>query len=204
MGEKKKTKTWDELKNFLKKSFGGEKPENDDDPVEPDSDLTDGDGDSEEFTDATEVLNKAIEKIEALEGTIEVMAKSLVATLEKLEQSEVMQKSMGQGILALMERTEEVIASPSPRKGAVTQLETMLAKSNAGGTDGGSFSGRDIRRFTESTVEKTKNLLTKAVSDGEIDLITAGKFETQMNKSCNHGFNAFTKDFVDFLQKHVK
>jgi hypothetical protein len=198
---RKAGQTWDEIRNFLSKSFGGGKPENDDVPDEIGGEPTDN---GEGFVDATDALNKAIEKIEALEGTIEIMAKSLVATLEKLEQSEVMQKSMGQGILALMERTEEVIASPSPRKGAVTQLETMLAKSNAGGTDGGSFTGRGIRRFTESTVEKTKNLLTKAVSDGEIDLITAGKFETQMNKSCNQGFNAFSDDFVEFLQKHVK
>ncbi len=114
-----------------------------------------------------------------------------------------MQKSLGQGIIAIMDRTEDVLASPAPRKTAVTQLEAAMAKAmnGKGATPSGNVGG--LKPFTRQTLDMVKDILTKAVSDGEIDILTCGRFETQMNKSIGKASFAFSDDFVAFLQKHT-
>ena len=118
-----------------------------------------------------------------------------------------MQKSIGEGILAIMDRTEEVIASPAPRKGAVTQLEAAMAKAlgngGAAGAPGGGTVGGGLKPFTPATFDMAKDILTKAVSDGEIDVVTCSGYETQINKSMGKAAYTFTPDFVAFMRKKL-
>ena len=201
-----KVRGWDKIKAALEKGAKGKKTEDEEEPVDLDSSTTneDDDDDDDEYEDAAPIIKALTEKIDALQTVIETMAHAQAATLERLEQSDSMQKSLGQGILAIMDRTEAVLASPAPRRAAVTQLEAALAKSLAGGgAAGGNGTGARLRPFTPETIDRTMDILTKAVSDGEIDVITCGKFETQMNKSLGKSSFPFTDEFVAFMQKKL-
>jgi hypothetical protein len=193
-----KSSFWDKIKADLKKSISGKKPEDDDEPSQTDLNLDDED-DEDEYEDAGPIVKALTEKVGELQTTIETMAKAQAVMLERFEQSEGMQKSLGEGILAIMDRTEEVLASPSPRRGAVTRLEAAMAKAQGGGESGGGV----LRPFTSATIDKTKDILIKAVSDGEIDALTCGRYETQMNKSFGKAVYPFTPDFVAFMQKKL-
>jgi hypothetical protein len=199
---------WGKIKETLTKSTAG-KPKDDAEPTdEPSDEPGTDDGDGEEYEDASKVVKALTDKIESLEETIEVMAKAQTSLLDMIGEINTLQKSIGQGVVAIMDRTEEVLASPAPRKGAVSQLETALAKSMAGGGGaasggGGTTEGRRLKPFTQKTIDMTKDILTKAVSDGEIDITTCGKYETQMNKSVGKANFAFTDDFVEFIKKHT-
>ena len=200
---KEKESAWEKIKRNLSKSLAG-KPDDDDDPDSTTSDdpTNDDDDNDDEYEDAAPVIKALTDKIVNLEETIEVMAKAQTALLDKFEETASMQKSLGQGILALMDRTEEVIASPAPRKGAVTGLEAALAKSQAGGNGAGGVSG-GLKPFTAKTFDITKDILNKAVSDGEIDIPTCARYETHINKSIGKAVYAFPEDFVAFMKKHV-
>jgi hypothetical protein len=204
---------WDKIKEDLRKSISGKKPEDEDDPNKDaggDGSADDGDGDDEEYEDAGPIIKALSEKVDGLQETIETMVKAQTVMLERFEASESMQKSLGEGILAIMDRTEEVIASPAPRKGAITQLEAAMVKAMGGaaaaggGSDsGGAVAGGGLKPFTTAAIDKAKDILTKAVSDGEIDVFTCGKFETQMNKSVGKISYPFTSDFVEFMRKKL-
>jgi hypothetical protein len=207
-----KNSFWDKIKEDLRKSISGKRPEDDDDPLKDGAgggSEGDDDGDGDEYEDAAPIVKALVEKIGEIQTTIETMAKAQVAMLDRLGKSENMQKSLGEGIIAIMERTEEVLASPAPRKGAVTQLEAAMAKALGGGAAGGSpasdgtVAGRGLKPFTPTTIDMAKDILTKAVSDGEIDIFTCGKYETQMNKSVGKTAYPFTPDFVAFMQKKL-
>jgi hypothetical protein len=199
---------WDKIKNDLKKSISGKKPEDDEEPAAQD-DGGSTDDDDGEYEDATEVVKALTEKVGELQTTIETMAKAQAIMLERFEKSETMQKSLGEGILAIMDRTEEVLASPAPRKGAVSRLEAAMAKAlGGGGADGlagggGAAGGGVLKPFTQTTIDMAKDILTKAVSDGEIDVFTCGRYETQMNKSVGKAAYPFTADFVAFMKKKL-
>jgi hypothetical protein len=203
----KGTSFWDKIKADLKKSMSGKEPLKDDE--DPDLLKTDdpekNDGDEEDYEDAGPVIKALADKVGELIDSLETMAKAETAILERFENSENMQKSLGQGILALMDRTEEFLASPSPRKGAVTQLEAALAKAQGGATAAAPSAGTGggLKPFTNNTIDMAKDILTKAVSDGEIDIFTCGKWETQMNKSVGKVAFPFTPDFVAFMQKKL-
>jgi hypothetical protein len=200
--------TWDRIKDGLKKSISGKKTEDDEDPDLLNTDGGSGDdddGDDDEYEDAAPVVKALSDKVGELQKTIEVMAKAQTVILERLDKSAVLQKSIGEGIIAVMDRTDEVLASPAPRKGAVTQREAAMAKAMggaAGSSDGGTVGG-NMKPFTGKTIDMTKDILTKAVSDGEIDVLTCGRWETQMNKSVGKVAFPFTPDFVAFMQKKL-
>ena len=82
-----------------------------------------------------------------------------------------------------------------------------MAKALGGGAAGGSMSGGvatgGLKPFTTATIDKAKDILTKAVSDGELDVLTCGRYETQMNKSVGKAAYPFTPDFVAFMQKKL-
>jgi hypothetical protein len=201
-----KSSVWDKIKAELKESVSGKKAEDD---AELDENLyLDDDDDDGEYEDAGPIVKALSEKVGELQTTIETMAKAQTIILDRLEKTGNMQKSLGEGILAIMDRTEEVLASPTPRRGAVSQLETAMAKALGGGAAGGSTGGVGttggcLRPFTTATIDKAKDILTKAVSDGELDVITCGRYETQMNKSVGRAADPFTDDFVAFMQKKL-
>lgn len=207
MAEKAGT-TWDGIKNTLRKALGNEKPKDDEVPAGADGEPT-NDDDEDEYEDATELVKSLTDKIEGLEGAVNAMAKATAAILDKMEESETLQKSLGQGIVALMDRTEQVIASPAPRKGAVTQLEAnvsaLMAKALGGGTASSSGSGTagSMKPFTQERMDKAKDILTKAVSDGEIDIRECAKWETHMNKSMGMTAYEFPEEFAAFMKKKL-
>jgi hypothetical protein len=212
-----KSSMWDAIKTNLRKSIGGKKPEDEDDPNKDGAGSggegsDDGDdGDDGEYEDVGPVIKALTEKVVDLQTAIETMAEAQAVMLEQFEKSETMQKSLGEGILAIMDRTEEVLASPAPRKGAVTQLEAAMKKAMGGGavggyvggSDGGGEAGSGLRPFTPKTFDMAKDILTKAVSNGEIDIATCSGYETQINKSMGKAAYPFTSDFVAFMRKKL-
>jgi hypothetical protein len=199
-----KSSFWDKIKDDLRKSIGGKKPKQVSEPEDGDLEDEEEEEDEEEYEDAGPVLKALAEKVGGLQAGMETMAKAQAQalTLERLEQSEHMQKSLGEGVLALMGRTEEALASPAPRRGAVTQLEAAMAKALGSGA-GGSPAGATLRPFTQATIDRAKGILLKAVGDGELDAHTCGRFETQMNKLVGKAAYPFTPDFVAFMHKKV-
>jgi len=212
-----KRSAWDEIKAGLKKSFGGEKPKDEGGAGDPDPNQGGGsgndddgdDGDGDEFEDAGPLVKALTEKVDELQNTVEMMVKSQSLILEQFEKSATMQKSLGEGMLALMDRTEEVIASPTPRKSATTQLEAMMAKALGGGgaapgvAGGGGATGGGLKPFTKDRIDRMQGILIKAVSDGELDIHTCGKYETHMNKSVGRASYPFPDDMVEFLRKKI-
>jgi hypothetical protein len=205
---------WDKIKADLIKSISGKKPEDEKEPPDQgdggstDDDDDDDDGDDDDYEDATKVVKALTEKLGELSETVETMAKAQALMLERFEETASMQKSLGEGILAIMERTEEVIASPAPRKGAVTQLEAALTKALGGGgtvaaPGGGGAASSGLKPFTPATFDMAKDILTKAVGDGEIDVVTCSGYETQINKSMGRASYPFTQDFVAFMRKKL-
>ncbi|MDR1351672.1 MAG: hypothetical protein LBK05_00190 [Treponema sp.] len=204
-----KSSFWDRIKSDLRKSTSGKKPENDPDPDEnlgQDGD-DDDDDDDDDYENAGPIIKALTEKVGEIQTVMEKMAEAQTILLDRFEKSESMQKSLGEGILAVMERTEQVIASPAPRKGAVTQLEAAMAKALGGGAagaaDGGGAAVGGLRPFTPATFDIAKDILTKAVSDGEIDVTTCSGYETQINKSMGRASYPFTSDFVAFMRKKL-
>jgi hypothetical protein len=200
-----KVSFWDKIKADLRKSASGKKPEDDPDPKE-NPDQGGDDGEEDEYEEVGPVIKALSDKIGELETTIETMAKASALMLERFEETASMQKSIGEGIIAIMERTEEVLASPAPRKGAVTQLEAAIAKAlgNGGAAAGsGGTAGGGLKPFTPATFDVAKDILTKAVSDGEIDVVTCSGYETQINKSMGRAAYPFTPDFVAFMRKKL-
>jgi hypothetical protein len=204
-----KSSFWDKIKEDLRKSTSGKKPENDEEPKDKpegsNNDDVDDEDETEGYEDAGPLVKALSEKVDELQTVIETMAKAQAVMLERFKDSETLQKSIGEGILAVMDRTEEVLASPTPRKGAVTQLEAAMAKAQGGGAaDAGTpASCGGLKPFTAATFDKAKDILTKAVSDGEIDVFTCGRFETQINKSMGKVSFPFTADFVEFMRKKL-
>jgi hypothetical protein len=198
---------WDKIKEDLRKSISGKKPEDDKEPpAQGEGDSADGDDDDDDYEDAAPIVKALSEKVGQLETTIETMAKAQALMLERFEETSSMQKSIGEGILAIMDRTEEVLASPAPRKGAVTQLEAAMAKALGSGgtaTGGGGTVGGGLKPFTPATFDMAKDILTKAVSNGEIDVVTCSGYETQINKSMGRAAYPFTPDFVAFMRKKL-
>ena len=197
-----KSSFWDRIKNDLRKSVSGKKPEDEDDPLDEEEGGS-GSEDDGEYEDAGPLVKALTDKIGELQTVIGTMAEAEAVMLERFEKTESMQKSLGEGILAIMDRTEEVIASPAPRRGAVTQLEAAMAKAMGGGAAGGEMAGGGLKPFTPSSIDRAKDILCKAVSDGEIDVFTCGRYETQMNKSVGRAAYPFTDDFVAFMRKKL-
>jgi hypothetical protein len=204
-----KNSLWEKIKDELKKSISGKKPDDDDQNGQGDAGGDDGNGsDDDDFVEAEQIIKALTEKMDDFQTTIETMANAQALMLERFEKSEAMQKSLGEGIIAIMERTEEVLASPAPRKGAVTQLEAAMAKAMGGGATGGSSAeggsaAGGLKPFTPATFDIAKDILTKAVKDGEINVITCSGYETQINKSMGRAAYPFTPDFVAFMRKKL-
>jgi hypothetical protein len=193
MAEKAKT-VWEMLEEkVLGKS--NTKAKNDEEP-DTTSETPTNEPDDDDFVEATDVVKALTEKVGELVDGMEVMAKSLTALLENQEKADVMQKSLGEGILAVLDQTEKVLASPTPRKGAVTSLETALAKSAGAATP-------RHRQFKESDLPETREILTKAVAAGKITTLESSMAETQINKSIRNAMFQVDPKFISLLSEKV-
>lgn len=211
-----KSNFWNEMKEKLEKSFGkapetepkkNEEAKNQEDVEEIVTLEEDGNASSEEndamkkAMDATPVLEAFQEQLNAMQSSIEVLAKSTQGILEKLEKSEETQDLLGKSLLATVQELDKVGNTPIPRGGAVNALQAMMAK---GGKAGVLETGLvRHKQFTSAEKDEAMDVLLKAVEAGEITAIECGKFETQINKSMRDPNFQLDQDKIRFLQKKL-
>jgi hypothetical protein len=189
-----KGKLWDEVMGRMEKAFG--KKDHDKGSAvetgneEPGTEEEEA-GEEGEIEDATPVVKELAKSLGELTETIETMAKAQTALLEQ-------QQAMGDGMLAIMRRTEEIAQTPAPRKGAVTALEASMAKAGLGGAAAGTSTGRYVR-FTQADMDEAKDILSKAVSEGKLTLFEVTRAEGQLNKAMYNPMSPIDPKFVNIL-----
>jgi hypothetical protein len=196
---------WEEITGRLRKALG--KSGEDEGEVDPDKLEQEGDGDDkEDFEDAGPVLKALAEHIEKLEETNEVIAKSIAALSEQNARSELIQKSVGEGMLAIMEAQKQLAASPAPRRSAVSALDAMLKGGFGGGTAMPGTGGvvRRHQRFTHADLDEAKDILCKAVAAKTLTVLEATQAETQINKSILNPAFQIDERFVKILRDGAK
>jgi hypothetical protein len=157
-------------------------------------------GDEEELVDAGEVIKALTDRVEALAQGQEELAKAIRELAEMNKNDAEFKKSIGEGLIALMENTEKIAGSPAPRRGATNLNEAGIQKGNLG-NEGGSL--RRHRRLTKNDRDELAPVITKAVEAGELDIIDAGKLETQINKSINDPNFQIEPRLLAFLEKKL-
>jgi hypothetical protein len=202
---------WDEIVGAtgrLKKALGGAGDDYVDvDKIEQGADDDDDDDDGKEkVEDATPVLKALAEHIEKLEETNEVIAKSLSALVEQNTRNAVIQKSIGESMLAVMEWQKQFTASPTPRRSAVSALDAMLKGGFGGGTAMPSAGGgvRRHQQFTRADLDDAKDILCKAVAAKTLTVLEATQAETQINKSILNPAYQIDERFVKILREGAK
>jgi hypothetical protein len=207
---------WDEIAGAagrLRKALGGSSDsEVDPDKLEQELDKEEGDEEGaddgkEEPMDATPVLKALAEHIEKLEETNEVIAKSLAALVEQNTQNAVIQKSIGEGMLAIMEGQKQFSESPAPRRSAVSALDAMLKGGFGGGgaaMPGMSGGVRRHQQFTRADLDDAKDILCKAVAAKTLTVLEATQAETQINKSIMNPAYQIDERFVKILREGAK
>jgi len=190
------------LIDSIRKSMGGtvSKGGKTDDPnyEEEDVNTEGGDeqhGDDEELIDAEEVIKALADKVEELEDGQKEILKALKTLTDQSAKDAEFKKSMGEGMIALMEQYGEIAKQPMPRRGVGGIAGTGIAKGNVGS---GTVSKH--RQFTVSDQNQLKGILTKAVADGELSLHDCGKLETQINKSIRDPAFQIAPEYADFLR----
>jgi hypothetical protein len=214
-----KSNLWETAAERLSKALGKKKSKEDDvDPDEldqetDDDDDDDDDGDDEEgYEDAAPVLKAMSEKITKLETSNEVMQEALASLVEQSTRSESLQKAIGESLYAVMERTEQIAASPAPRKAAISSLEALQAAMAKGGFGGGAPSvagstGAGVVRnglFTSSDMDEAKDILSKAVSEGKLTLQEVARAEGQLNKAMQSASTPIDQKFINILRGSAK
>jgi hypothetical protein len=213
---------WDEVAGRLRKALG----KSGDDDVDPDKleqgaggdEGGDGGGEkdedtatvskalSDQFEDATPVMKALAEHIEKLEETTDVLAKSLAALAEQNTQNAEIQKSIGEGMLAIMEGQKQFAASAAPRRSAVSALDAMLKGGFGGGSaiPGAGGGARRHQQFTHADLDDAKDILCKAVSTKTLTVLEATQAETQINKSILNPAYQIDERFVKILREGAK
>jgi hypothetical protein len=202
---------WDEITGAagrLRKALGGAGDDGvDPDKLEQEAGNEEGAGGGEEEpVDATPVLKALAEHIEKLEESNEVIAKSLSALVEQNTQNAVIQKSIGEGMLAIMEGQKQFAASPAPRRSAVSALDAMLKGGFGGGTamTGAAGGARRHQQFTRADLDDAKDILCKAVAAKTLTVLEATQAETQINKSILNPAYQIDERFVKILREGAK
>jgi hypothetical protein len=189
-----KSNLWGNVVDRLRKAIGGKPDDDDVDPDNLDQKNEEGEVEDDDVEDATPVLKALAENIEKLGENQNVIAESLAALLDQSTQNATLQKSIGESLLAVMERTEQIAGSPAPRKSALTALEAaMMKKSGLGG------GGKRHRQFTPADLDEAKDILCKAVADKKLTILESGKAETQINKSILNPAFQIDQKFLSIL-----
>lgn len=209
----KKSSAWESITENLRKALG-KKPEDETDSNEPKKEDGDGDSnnsDNDDVVDASPILKSLAEHIEKLEETTEIMAKALTSLTEQSACNVSMQKSIGESLLAVMERTEQIAASPAPRKGAVSALEAAMAMSKAGlggmiqQPSGGVTNGKvRLNGFTVADFDEAKDILSKARGEGKLTLLEVTRAESQLNKAIGNPAALIDQKFADILRNKAQ
>lgn len=217
-----KATLWEQLKERMEKSFGG----NGKDPDGSDN-TRPGDGGQENLEpndadpqnggngdQAEPLLNKAMDagpalevmatEIEGLKSSVETLAKSVSSLLNYAEKSETQQEMLGKSMLAVMNSVETFGNMPVPRGAAVTALENRLAKGGRASVPGvGTAPIVRHKQFTQATKNEAIEILLKEASVGNISAIELGKAETQINKSLRDPNFQIDQKYIALLQKSV-
>jgi hypothetical protein len=195
-------KRWNEIVEDLRKSLGSpkkdegkseEKKAEDERKADEQGGREDNE-DEEEVEDATPVLKALAEHIQQLETSHESMAKALASLAEQSGQTALLQKSIGESLLAVMERTEQIAGTPEPRRGTVSALSAAMAK--GGGSAG---AAPRHRQFTPADWNEVRETLCKAVADKRLTLHESAMAETQINKSIQNPAFQIDPKFLSIL-----
>jgi hypothetical protein len=126
--------------------------------------------------------------------------------VEQNAQDAVFQKSLGEGVLAIMEAQKQFGASPAPRRSAVSALDAMLKGSFGGGaaTPGMAAVARRHQQFTHADLDDAKDILGKAVTAKTLSVLEATVAETQINKSILNPTYQIDERFVKILREGAK
>jgi hypothetical protein len=181
---------FDSIVSRLKKSAGGGQP-----PEAQDTDETDDDAqDEEDIVDATEVIKSLTDEAAALRDGQEKMLKSLAALTERQARDVEFKKSLGEGMIALMQGQEAFVKSPQPRKGVDGFDLAGLAK---GGGGGAGISRH--RQLTASDLLEAREVLGKALREQRITLPEFSKAEAQINESIRNPAFQIDPKFLSIL-----
>jgi hypothetical protein len=178
------------IENIKKAMNGSGKSGDGDDNHESNHQEIDGGG-NEETINAELVIKALADKIEELEGVQEKV-------LNELESLTEFNKSLGKGMIAIMEHHDTISQTPLPTKGIRSGFDAVLNKGNA--------SGKMIRRHKQFTVDmknKVTDILVKSVAAGELDIFDSGKIETQINKSIMNPAFQLDQEYQEFLAKKL-
>ncbi|GHU65041.1 hypothetical protein FACS189447_03270 [Spirochaetia bacterium] len=211
----KKGNLFAELIDNIRKSMGGEKPvkkakgAEDDPDLDDDEDLDDeggtGDDDDEggdeELVDAGEVIKALTGEVESLKKGQAKLAKSIDKLLEQSVADAEFKKSIGEGLVGLMEINAEIAKIPIPRKGAQNLTETGIQKGNVGG--GAAGTARKHRQFNPQDKDQIMDIVSKAVKEEELDLHDVSRLESQINKSIRDPNFQIDSKYVSFLERKL-
>jgi hypothetical protein len=152
------------------------------------------------------VLKALAGHIEKLEESNEVIAKSLAALVGQNTQNAVLQKSIGESMLAVIEAQKQFAASPAPRRSAVSALDAMLKGGFGGGTamPGAGGGTRRHQQFTRADLDDSKDIMIKAVSSGAMSMRDQVLCEMQINKSIMNPAYQIDERFVKILRDGAK
>jgi hypothetical protein len=166
--------------------------------LEPDENREgDEEGGEEELVEASEVIKALTDQVEALAQGQEELTKAIQELVEMNKNDADFKKSIGEGLIALMENTDKIAASPAPRRGATSLNEAGIQKGNLGGAL------RRHRQLTKNDRDELTPIITKAVENNELTYIDAGKLETQINKSISDPNFQIEPRLLAFLEKKM-
>ena len=184
----------------IKKSMGGGKggkPNSDDVEDQNEGKEYDNDDgeDDDEFIDAGEVIKALTSEVEALKEGQKEIVKSLKALSDNAAHDAEFRKSIGEGMIALIEANAN---TPLPRRGVGGIDAAGLQKGGVGGKGGHPI--RTHRQLTAQDRDELLPILTKAVADKELDIVDCGKLETQINKSIRDPDFQIEPKFLSWLE----
>lgn len=196
---------FDTLIGNIKKSMSGigiEKGNVQDEPEkEPDEGEEGNEGEEgEELVDAGEVIKALTDQVEALAQGQEQLIKSIQELVDMNKKDADFKKSLGEGVIAVLEGVEKISASPGPRRGVTSLNEAGIQKGNLGN---GGAALRRHRQLTKNDRDELTPIIIKAVEENELTNIDAGKLETQINKSIMDPNFQIEPKLLVFLEKKL-
>jgi hypothetical protein len=180
----------------IQKSMGGKKKSE----KKPDLDEgQDGGSDGDEDEEEDEDLVDATEVIKSLADNVEDLTAAVKKLVEHNEQDAEFKKSMGDGMIGLLNGFEQIAGTPLPRKGANALDAAAMNKGGLGGN--ASSTAIRHRRFTPQDKDDAMEILSKAVANKELDILECGKIESQINKSIRDPNFQLDQKYISFLAK---
>ena len=190
-----KGKLFDDIVSRITKSMGGGKKPKSQEAESETEEEEEEENEGEEVVEATEVIKALTDQVEALKTGQEELLKAIAKLAEQSAQDAEFKKSMGEGMIALMQGYAAIAKTPLPRKG-VGALDA--AGMNKGGFPGAAGTPRH-RQFTAADLDEVKDALCKAVANKQLTLLESSQAETQINKSIQNPAFQIDPKFLTIL-----